>query len=89
MGRTSAKGRSNKVRAARTAAGFTQAELATASGVARQTVVAIEAGDYAPSVYLALSIAAELDCSVEQLFGEHEVTQHTAGGAGTGREEQP
>jgi putative transcriptional regulator len=30
----------------------------------------VEAGDYAPSVYLALAIAARLDRTVEQLFGE-------------------
>jgi putative transcriptional regulator len=68
MGRTSAQGRSNQVRAARTAAALTQAELATAVGVTRQTVVAVEAGDYAPSVYLALAIAARLGTTVEALF---------------------
>ncbi len=68
MGRTSARGRSNHVRAARTAAGLTQAELATAVGVTRQTVVAVEAGDYAPSVYLALALATRLDTTVEALF---------------------
>ena len=70
MGRTSAKGRRNAVRTARTASGLTQAELAGAVGVTRQTVVAVEAGDYAPSVYLALAIATRLDSTVEQLFGE-------------------
>ncbi len=70
MGRTSAQGRSNQVRSARTAAGLTQAELATAVGVTRQTVVAVEAGDYAPSVYLALAIAARLGSTVEALFDE-------------------
>ena len=68
MGRTSAQGRSNVVRAARTAASLTQAELADRAGVSRQTVVAIEAGDYAPSVYLALSLARHLGSSVEALF---------------------
>jgi putative transcriptional regulator len=36
--------------------------------VSRQTIVAIEAGDYAPSVYLALRLAAVLGDSVEALF---------------------
>lgn len=49
--------------------GLTQAQLAKAVGVSRQTVVAIEGGDYAPSVYLALRIAALLDSTVEELFG--------------------
>lgn len=58
------------MRAARTARELTQAELAAHVGVTRQTVVAVEAGDYAPSVYLALAIAARLGETVEQLFGE-------------------
>jgi putative transcriptional regulator len=70
MGRTSARGRQNGVRAARTAARITQAELAADVGVTRQTVVAVEAGDYAPSVYLALAIAQRLGGTVEALFGE-------------------
>lgn len=49
---------------------MTQAELAREVGVTRQTVVAVEAGDYAPSVYLALAIAGRLGGTVEQLFGE-------------------
>lgn len=69
MGRSSAQGRHNSVRSARLAATLTQAELAAAAGVSRQTVVAVEAGDYAPSVYLALALAHRLDRSVEELFG--------------------
>lgn len=47
---------------------MTQADLAAAADVTRQTVVAIEAGNYAPSVYLALAIARTLGRSVEELF---------------------
>ena len=85
MGRTSAKGRQNGVRAARTALGMTQAELAETVGVTRQTVVAVEAGDYAPSVYLALGIARRLGGSVETLFGEQSAADrpgHDGVGAG-------
>ena len=70
MGRTSAQGRVNAVRAARQAAGLTQADLAAEVGVSRQTVVAVEAGDYAPSVYLALRIARVLGGTVEEFFTE-------------------
>ena len=70
MGRISAQGRRNGVRAARTAGGLTQAELARDVGVTRQTIVAVEAGDYAPSVYLALAIAERLGSTVEELFGQ-------------------
>jgi putative transcriptional regulator len=70
----SASGRSNAVRRARLMAELTQAELATATGVTRQTIVAVEAGDYAPSVYLALAIADRLGSTVEELFGEKATT---------------
>lgn len=48
---------------------LTQAQLAEAVGVTRQTIVAVEAGDYAPSVYLALAIPDRLGVTVEELFG--------------------
>ena len=82
MGRTSARGRVNGVRAARTAAGLTQAALATAVGVSRQTVVAVEAGDYAPSVYLALAVAARLGSTVEALFDPERAPLATTSGGG-------
>lgn len=69
MGRSSAKGRRNAVRQARRAADLTQAELASQVGVSRQTIVAVENGGYAPSVYLALSLSETLGLSVESLFG--------------------
>ena len=36
--------------------------------MSRQTVVAVEKGDYAPSVYLAVRIARALASTVEELF---------------------
>ncbi|WP_363316578.1 helix-turn-helix transcriptional regulator [Brevibacterium sp.] len=59
---------SSLVRTLRKAAGLTQAQLGAQVGVSRQTIVAVEKGDYAPSVYLALRIARELATTVEQLF---------------------
>lgn len=47
---------------------MTQANLATTVGVSRQTVISIEQGDYAPSVYLALRIARALGTTVEDIF---------------------
>jgi len=70
VAKTSARGRRNAVRAARTALGITQADLARDVDVTRQTVVAVEAGGYAPSVYLALAIAGRLGTTVERLFGQ-------------------
>jgi putative transcriptional regulator len=64
--------RANRVRVARVTSGLTQAELAAATGVSRQTVNALEAGNYAPSVYLALRVARALRTTVEALFDEEE-----------------
>ncbi len=47
---------------------MTQANLATTVGVSRQTVISIEQGDYAPSVFLALRIARALEATVEDIF---------------------
>jgi putative transcriptional regulator len=78
VGRTSAAGRRNGVRRARLLAELTQAQLAEAVGVARQTIVAIEAGDYAPSVYLALAISDRLGATVENLFGSSDTVSTPA-----------
>ena len=63
-------GADNPVRLRRRELRLTQAELAATVGVSRQTVIAVEQGDYAPSVYLALRIARALGATVEQLFIE-------------------
>ena len=47
---------------------LSQQELADRVGVSRQTIVSIEHGDYAPSVKLALLLAATLKVRVEDLF---------------------
>ncbi|SMY11189.1 helix-turn-helix transcriptional regulator [Brevibacterium jeotgali] len=56
------------IRALRRAAGLTQGELGKHVGVTRQTIAAMEKGDYAPSVYLALRISRCLGSTVEALF---------------------
>ncbi|AOP52191.1 MAG: helix-turn-helix transcriptional regulator [Brevibacterium aurantiacum] len=56
----------------RKAAGLTQAQLAQRTGVSRQTIIATERGDYAPSVYLALRIARSLETTVEEIFSLQE-----------------
>ncbi|WP_440991428.1 helix-turn-helix transcriptional regulator [Haloarchaeobius baliensis] len=58
----------NRVRERREARGMTQGELAAAVDVTRQSINAIERGRYDPSLELALKLAEEFDCSVEQLF---------------------
>jgi putative transcriptional regulator len=59
-----------RIRAARKEAGLTQQGLSSAVQVSRQTIIAMETGDYAPSVYLAIRIARALGASVESLWGD-------------------
>lgn len=58
-----------RIRGCRRVARLTQQDLALAVGVSRQTIIAMETGDYAPSVYLALKVAQALGATVEQLWG--------------------
>lgn len=52
--------------------GITQEELASSLGVTRQTIIAIEKGNYTPSVALALSIAKYFNVNVEDIFSLNE-----------------
>jgi len=47
---------------------MTQQQLADAAGVTRQTILAIEAGKYAPSLTLAFRIAKAFDVPIGQVF---------------------
>ena len=47
---------------------LSQQQVADMVGVSRQTIVAIERGDYSPSVKLALLLAEKLETTVEELF---------------------
>ena len=58
----------NKVKPYRQLAELTHAELAEKIGVSRQTIHAIEKGQYNPSILLVLKIASVLDKEVEELF---------------------
>lgn len=59
---------SNKVNIHRIKSGITQEALAEKVGVTRQTIIAIEKGNYTPSVLLALKLAEVFSVSVEDLF---------------------
>jgi molybdate-binding protein/DNA-binding XRE family transcriptional regulator len=59
----------NAVLARRQAHAWTQAELARRANISRAAVSAIEGARLTPSVTAALSLAAALECSVEELFG--------------------
>ena len=61
-----------KLKAARAAKDWSQQQLADAVGVSRQTINAIEKGDYNPTIKLCLAICRTLDCTLAQLFWEDE-----------------
>ena len=59
----------NTIRRLRFDAGeMTQKDLAAKVGVSRQTIVAIEAGKYAPSLELAFQIAAAFGVPIQDVF---------------------
>ena len=58
----------NRIREQRRESGMTQAELAAALDVSRQTVISIESGRYLPSLPLAFRIARLFEAPLEQLF---------------------
>lgn len=58
----------NRIREVRTERGMTQAALAEAVGVTRQTLLAIEAGKYSPSLELAFQLARALEVRLHELF---------------------
>ena len=68
MGRTKEDPLFNRIEAARVARDLSRQQLADAVGVHYQTVGYLERGEYSPSLTLALRLASELDCSVEELF---------------------
>lgn len=59
---------SNKVKKLRKKVGVTQEKLAEEVGVTRQTIIAIEKGNYAPSLSLAFKIADFFNTKVEKVF---------------------
>ncbi|WP_169007394.1 helix-turn-helix transcriptional regulator [Faecalispora jeddahensis] len=63
-------GKNLRIKAARAAKDMTQKDLADAVGVARQTMNAIEKGDYNPSINLCIAICKALDKTLDQLFWE-------------------
>jgi putative transcriptional regulator len=58
----------NSLHEARVESSLTQELLAEKIGVSRQTIIAIEKGNYIPSVLLSLKLARFFKKSVEDLF---------------------
>jgi putative transcriptional regulator len=59
-----------KLKSARALLDLTQEELAVRVGVSRQTINAIEKGEYNPTIKLCISICKELGSTLNELFWE-------------------
>lgn len=59
-----------RMKAARAAMDMSQQQLADAVGVSRQTVNAIEKGDYNPTINLCIAICHALGRTLDELFWE-------------------
>lgn len=59
-----------RLKAARAAKDLSQDALAQMVGVSRQTINAIEKGDYNPTIKLCLAICHALDKTLDELFWE-------------------
>jgi len=62
----------NRLKILRAERDWSQADLADALDVSRQTVNAVENGKYDPSLPLAFKMARLFDCSIEDIFSPDE-----------------
>lgn len=65
-------GKNFAMRDARAKAGLSQQELADRLGVSRQTINAIEKGDYNPTIKLCVGICRTLGLTLNDLFWNEE-----------------
>lgn len=61
-----------KMKAARAAMDLSQEQLAQKVNVTRQTISAVENGDYNPTINLCISICKALNKTLDELFWEEE-----------------
>ena len=61
-----------KLKSARAALDLSQQQLADKVGISRQTINAIEKGDYNPTIKLCIAICRTLGKSLDDLFWESE-----------------
>ena len=59
-----------RLKAARAGKDLSQQALADLVGVSRQTITAVEKGDYNPTINLCIKICKVLDKSLDELFWE-------------------
>lgn len=65
-------GKNLRMKEARARHGLSQQQLADQLGVSRQTINAIEKGDYNPTIRLCIAIAQALDLTLNDLFWNQE-----------------
>jgi putative transcriptional regulator len=61
-----------RLKSARVALGLKQGDLADRVGVTRQTIVAVESGNYNPTIKLCIDICRVLGKTLDELFWEEE-----------------
>jgi putative transcriptional regulator len=66
----------NEIRTRREALGLSQAALADALDVSRQTVNSLETGRYDPSLPLAFAIARYFHTTIEEIFHDTDTVDH-------------
>jgi putative transcriptional regulator len=66
-------GRNIKIKVARAQLDMTQKDLAEAVGISRQTMNAIEQGEYNPTIKLCRAICKVLGKTLDDLFWEEEI----------------
>lgn len=70
-------GRNINIKVARAQLDMTQKDLAEAVGISRQTMNAIEQGEYNPTIKLCRMICKALGKTLDDLFWEEEVVNET------------
>lgn len=65
-----------KLKSARVLKDMSQQELADSVGVSRQTIIAIEKGDYNPTINLCIKICKSLNKSLDDLFWEEDSSEN-------------
>lgn len=65
-----------RLKAARAALDMSQEALAKKTGVTRQTINAVENGDYNPTINLCISICRALGKTLDDLFWEENINEH-------------
>ena len=68
-------GKNLKLKSARAAKDMSQKDVAETVGVTRQTINAIENGDYNPSVNLCIAICRALGKTLDQIFWEDDLNE--------------